>query len=82
MEEKLPLEPTSEIPESVSLTIEFTKEGKINVHGPVTNEMLCYYLLEKGKDIVKGHNLRLMMEEKSRITPVKGGILNFARKRF
>jgi len=78
-EEIKPQEETQEAPKSVYLQIEFTNEGKINVNGPIANEMLCYFLLEKAKDIIKGHNLRLIMEEKSKVVKPSGGIMNFAR---
>ena len=82
MSEEPNMKQGNDVPASITLAIEFTKEGKINVNGPITNEMLCYFLLEKAKDIIKGHNLKLAIEERQRVMPAKGGIMNFARRRF
>ena len=72
--------PKEVIPESVVLTIEFKQTGQILVNGPITNEMLSFYMLEKAKDIVKGHNLKLAMQEaQKKVTPT-GGIIDFVRK--
>lgn len=72
-----------ETPESVTLVIEFKSDGKINVNGPITNEMLSFFMLEKAKDIIKAHNIGLAIKERqSKIQPVHGGIMNFARRKF
>jgi len=46
-EEKKVVEPT--------IIIKLSKNGDININGPLPNEMLCLYLLEKAKDLVKGY---------------------------
>lgn len=73
-----------DIPQSVILTIEFTNEGKFRVDGPITNEMLSFYMLEKAKDIVKTHNLKIAYEESRSRIQKPGGIMGFVRgdKRF
>lgn len=73
----------NDVPEKVSLVIEWTKDGKINVSGPITNEMLSFYLLERAKDIIKAHNLQLAFKaNQSKIVPAHG-IVDFVRgKRF
>jgi len=50
-EEKKVVEPT--------FIIKLSKNGDINISGPLPNEMLCLYLLEKAKDLVKGYTQSL-----------------------
>jgi len=65
-------------PNKVVLTITLHETGKVEVNGPLANEPLMFWLLEKAKDVTKAHNLRLAVENKSKITPVHN-IANFVR---
>lgn len=69
-----------DVPANVVLTIEFTSEGKFHVTGPLTNEMLCFYMLEKGKDIIKAQNLKIAYEQSQSKIQKPGGLINFARR--
>jgi hypothetical protein len=40
----------------VELKIGLNEAGQLVMSGPVDNEMLCYYLLEKGRQIVAEHH--------------------------
>jgi len=68
---------TPKIDKDVVLTITLNKDG-IGVIGPINNEPIALYLLEKAKDIVKAHNL---MAGQPKIQPANG-IMGFVRNRF
>ena len=80
MDEKSPEQGAQEEIKELVLTVKLYPTGKIDVTGPIANEMLCLFLLEKGKDIIKAYAAKLELENRPKI--VKGGMLNFARKRF
>ena len=60
------------------LIIKLTDEGKVLISGPLDNEPLCFWLLEKTKDIIKGHNLKKALDNRPKITPAHR-IINFIR---
>jgi len=64
-----------------TLTIKFTPPSKVEVNGILTEEMICFYMLEKAKDLIKANNLRLMMEQRNKIIPAKHGIIDFIRRK-
>lgn len=66
--------------QDIVLTIIITPEGKVNVNGPITNEPLSFWLLDKAKDIIKAYNIQQMMINRPIVQP-KGGIMNFIRGR-
>jgi len=74
----------SEEKQDTILKITLNEKGGIRVDGPITNEMLSFYMLEKAKDIIKGHNLQLAIKEKQSKITQPGGIMNFVKggKRF
>lgn len=48
----------------VILTITLSQDGKVLVNGPIANEPLALWMLDKAKDIIKAHNIKLMLKEK------------------
>lgn len=40
----------------VTLSIAINETGQLAITGPIENEMLCYYLLEKGRQVVQEHH--------------------------
>lgn len=55
------------------LIIRLTIEGKIEVSGPIENKLICYGLLEAGRDAIKEfHDAKA----RSPIIPVNGAIPN------
>ena len=56
--------------DGVSIVVTMERDGSISVNGPLTNPILCYGLLESGKDAVR----RYMAEqnEKRIIAPPQG----------
>jgi len=50
------------------LTIIHTSDGKLSVEAPgvegMFDEMLCFWLLEKGKDFIKIRNAQIMSERR------------------
>ena len=58
------------------LTITIKQDGNVSVNGPLFQKPICLYMLELAKDVVKLYNPNKV------IVPQKGGIFNFARKRF
>lgn len=40
----------------VELKIGINETGQLTITGPIDNEMLCYYLLEKGRQVVQEHH--------------------------
>ena len=70
-------EEKTEVKEMV-LSITLTKEGGVRVDGPIKDEMLCLWLLDKAKDTIKAFNIKVAMANQPRIA--KPSILNFARK--
>ena len=62
------------------LTIKLTEEGKVLVSGPLENEPLCVWLLDKAKDIIKADNLRKAIERKPKVDTIHR-IIDFARGR-
>ena len=65
-------------PNKVVLTITLHETGKVEVSGPLANEPLMFWLMEKAKDVTKAHNLRLAMENRPKVTSVHN-IANFIR---
>ena len=59
---------------SIVLTITLDGNG-INVSGPIKNEPIALWLLEKAKDIVKASNIQ---DQQPKIQPARG-IMNFVR---
>lgn len=62
-------------PKEVTLTIVLDEKGQVNVNGPLKNEAICIWLLEKAKDTIKAFN----MQNPSKIVKPQGGIMNFVR---
>ena len=64
-------------PKDVVLTITLNKNG-VNVNGPIQNEPLVFWMLEKAKDVVKVFNIQANkpLIEKSH------GIMGFVRNRL
>jgi len=52
----------------ISLTILFDQmTGEVKVNGPVDNTLLCYGMLESGKDAIRQHAIQKAMNQ--RIVP-------------
>ena len=81
MEEKSPEQGAQEEVKEVVLSIKIYPTGKIDVSGPIANEMLCMFLLEKAKDIIKAYIAKLEFENRPKIEKPHG-IMGFARGRF
>lgn len=59
-------------PEEVVFTITWIpKDGSVKVDGPIRNEPIAFWLLEKAKRVVEMANMR---EAASRITPAPPGL--------
>lgn len=41
--------------EGITLTINVNNDGKVVVHGPLQDKLLCYGLLEVARDIIREH---------------------------
>ena len=41
---------------TIELKIAIDAAGQLAISGPIENEMLCYYLLEKGRQVVAEHH--------------------------
>jgi hypothetical protein len=54
------------------LIIRLTTEGKVEVQGPIDNKLVCYGLLEAGRDAIKEYH---DAKAKSAIIPVNGAAL-------
>lgn len=54
----------------ISITVTMERDGSISVNGPLTNPVLCYGLLESGKDAVRRYAAE--QSEKRIITPPQG----------
>ena len=68
-------------PDEFELKIKYnTITGEIAIDGPIKNEMLCLWLLEKSKDICKAFS----QKKPSELIPPRGGMMDFVRrnKRF
>jgi hypothetical protein len=64
--------------ESKAIVLSITLDGSgIKVDGPIRNEMLCVYLLDKAKDIVKISN---MQQGSTTIHRPGHGIIDFIRR--
>ena len=59
----------------IVLTITLNSDG-VNVSGPIRNEPIALWMLEKAKDTIKAHNL---LESQPKVQPA-GGIMNFAKR--
>ncbi len=46
---------------SVKIIIELGDDQKINISGPLENKVLCYGLLEMGKDLVRDYKVKLVI---------------------
>ena len=66
--------------ETIELKITVSKEGGINVSGPIQDGIFCFGLLEKAKTLIEMHNMRKSVESQRIIQP-KHGILDFARRK-
>jgi hypothetical protein len=69
------MESPSNEKKDIVLTITLNDEG-IRVDGPIKNEPIALFMLEKAKDVIKAHNI---MANQPKIQK-PGGILNFARR--
>ena len=58
------------------ITIILYQDGELRVNGPLENEPLALWMIEKAKDAIKRAHM-----PKPKIMPVKGNMLNFARKK-
>lgn len=71
-----------EHPKELVLTIKMSQEGGLTVEAPGNGKMydepMCFYLLEKAKDFIKGANQRVVMQNKPQI--VKPSVMDFARR--
>jgi hypothetical protein len=67
-------------PVDFELRIKFSPDGQISLNGHLENEILCIYILEKAKDIVKGYNLQQKLNAQKIVKP--HGMMNFARNVF
>ena len=63
--------------QEVKLTITYRIDGNVGVEGPITNEPFALWLLDKAKDTIKMFNIQ---RTQPKITPAKGGLMNFARR--
>ena len=63
-------------PKENKLIITVIQGVPINVTGPINDEPLALWMLDKAKDIIKAYNLQKIQP---RITPARGGIMNFIR---
>jgi len=68
-------------PQEIKLTITLLREGGVKVDGPITNEPIALWLIDKAKDVVKAFNMQQAMNNQPRIAK-PGGMMNFARKKF
>jgi len=62
----------------IVLAITLTPDGQVKVTGPINNEPLAFWLLEKSKDIIKGYNFQQSQPKIQK----PGGMMNFARNRI
>ena len=62
-------------PKEVILTITLSTEG-VGVNGPITNEPLALWLIEKAKDIIKAHNI---LANQPKITTSNRNIFGFKK---
>lgn len=67
--------------QDIKLIIVLQKDGNVYVEGPMKNEPLALWLLDKAKDIIKAFNIQQVINSQPRIEKPHG-ILNFARKKF
>lgn len=56
--------------DSITITVILERDGSVNVSGPLNNPVLCYGLLESGKDAVRRYVAE--QSEKRIITPPQG----------
>ena len=54
----------------VTITITMGRDGSVNVGGPLSNPILCYGLLEAGKDAIRRYTAEQL--EKRIIAPPTG----------
>ena len=57
----------SEEPKDVVLTITLRDDGHVKVDGPIQNEPLALWMLNKAEDLIKSHNMALAMQERQKI---------------
>jgi len=50
----------------IVLTITLQETGHVKVDGPIQNEPLALWLLNKAEDLIKTHNMTLAMQERQR----------------
>jgi len=66
--------------ESIEISIKIIEDGSLKIDGKViNNEPLALWMLDKAKDLIKGHNLNNFLKEQSKVIKPKGGLMNFAR---
>lgn len=46
---------------SIKIIIELGDDQKINISGPLENKVLCYGLLEMGKDLVRDYKAKMVI---------------------
>jgi len=63
----------------ISLTIILTEEGHVKVDGPILDEPLSLWMLEKAKDSIKAFNIKRAMDNMPRIQKPTNRIINFVR---
>jgi hypothetical protein len=68
----------------IKFEVVLSELGSVHVRGPIHNEMLAVWILNKAIDLVKAHNLQLDIAKANAQKPIieTGGIMNFARKHF
>ena len=65
------------VPQDIKLTISYKSDGSVGVEGPLQNEPIVFFLLEKAKDTIKMFNLK---NNEPKVVPAKGSMFNFARR--
>lgn len=58
MSEPILIAPPQEAPPAITLTVTLKPGGVIEVNGPLADEILCYGLLEKARQVVAEHRRR------------------------
>ena len=64
--------------QDVILTITHHSNGCTTITGPIPNEPLCFWMLDKAKDIIKVKNIEEVLKNKPRIAKPHG-IMQFVR---
>jgi hypothetical protein len=53
-------------PKDIVLTITLDPNGHLKADGPIQNEPLTFWMLDKAKDTIKAYNMTLAMQERQK----------------